>query len=369
MKKILIIASTPPPFHGTTYAVKQLLDYDFRGHFKIFHINTRFTNDQETLGRFSFVKIFLLLKYLLQITKTIILNKPEFAIICPTFSSSVFLKDSIITLTVSILMKTKCIFWEHGNGLAEMYDKSNIFYKKFIKFVMNLPIYHVPVTNKLAILNYNFFVNKDKIHSIPNGIYDYIPDKLKQSPKKNDYIKITYLSNMHPTKGWLILLEAAKVLCEKYDNIRFDFYGKPTKDAPIEYILKNFDIIKNKERIKYHGPIYGFDKEKFLYETDIMCFPTYYKKETFGLINLEAMKYCKPIITTAQGGISEIVIDGKSGFLVQKKNVEDLVNKLMILIDNKELRDEMGHFNRKRFEENYTFENHIKKWKQLLSSM
>jgi glycosyltransferase involved in cell wall biosynthesis len=91
-------------------------------------------------------------------------------------------------------------------------------------------------------------------------------------------------------------------------------------------------------------------------ESDIFTLPTYYQSECFPLVNLEAMQHSLPIISTSEGGVPDIVIDGVNGFLVPQQNSEALADKLEILIKDPELRIKMGLAGKKIYKEKFTLE-------------
>lgn len=101
----------------------------------------------------------------------------------------------------------------------------------------------------------------------------------------------------------------------------------------------------------------------FWRNTDIFVFPTFYSNETFGLVNLEAMEYSLPVISTNEGGIPDVVINGETGYTVEKNNPEALAEAIELLFKNPKLRIQMGQAGRKRFEALFTevmFEQRIK---------
>jgi glycosyltransferase involved in cell wall biosynthesis len=58
------------------------------------------------------------------------------------------------------------------------------------------------------------------------------------------------------------------------------------------------------------------------------------KKETFGMVTVEAMLSSKPVIGTNSGGTPELLVFGKLGQLFEYQNQEDLVSKVEnILLD------------------------------------
>ena len=100
------------------------------------------------------------------------------------------------------------------------------------------------------------------------------------------------------------------------------------------------------------GAIYGAAKYQYFRDADIFVLPTNF--EAFPLVLLEAMEFSLPVVSTDEGAISDIVDDGKTGFVVEKNNKSALVKKIGILLTNPSLRTELGQRSRLKFENNYT---------------
>jgi glycosyltransferase involved in cell wall biosynthesis len=66
------------------------------------------------------------------------------------------------------------------------------------------------------------------------------------------------------------------------------------------------------------------------------------KKEGFGIVFLEAMRSGKPCIGGNHGGTPDVIEHGKSGFLVEYGNVEELADQIRVLVDDPTLRQTMG---------------------------
>ncbi len=76
-------------------------------------------------------------------------------------------------------------------------------------------------------------------------------------------------------------------------------------------------------------------------------------QEGIPVVLMEAQATGLPIISTYHTGIPEVVVDGKSGFLVPEKNVDALAEKLEYLIEHPEIWPNMGQYGRKFVEEHY----------------
>jgi glycosyltransferase involved in cell wall biosynthesis len=70
----------------------------------------------------------------------------------------------------------------------------------------------------------------------------------------------------------------------------------------------------------------------------------------------------KPVVATNVGGIPELMKDDETGFLVEKGNAEELVEKLSLLINDKEKREIMGENGRKFMEENFSWDKITKEF-------
>jgi glycosyltransferase involved in cell wall biosynthesis len=79
---------------------------------------------------------------------------------------------------------------------------------------------------------------------------------------------------------------------------------------------------------------------------DIIIYPTI-GEEPFGLVPVEGMACAKPVIVTRSGGMVESVLDGQTGFVIEKENPELLADKILLLLRDKELASRMGQNGRR----------------------
>lgn len=363
--KILVFATVPPPFHGSNYMTKLLLESHFSTEFDVKHIDIRFSKEIKDLQKFTLKKAYLFFKYLYTLIKQLMFFKPKYIIFVPAFIRNPFIVSFFYFVIVQIVFKKNVILWLNSNNMKNLYDASNFIIKFCIKYMFDSSFRIVPAASRLITHNSYFFPKEEKIRTIHNGI----PIKLIADAKKNGKIVISYISNMDRTKGWEILFYAAQEIVKNNPSVRVDFYGNPTQNSPIDKINEILESCNLNDSIIYHGPVYGDEKLRVLSGSDIFCFPTFYPTEAFPLSILEAMAYGLPVVTTDQGGIIEAIIDGEGGFIVKKEDIADLTIKLEILIKDKFLRKKMGDFNRKRFENNFSLSIFEKKWISFLNNM
>jgi len=109
--------------------------------------------------------------------------------------------------------------------------------------------------------------------------------------------------------------------------------------------------IGSDERIRYVG--YRSDVENVYRSSDIIVMPSRWG-EPFGLINIEAGAARKPIVSTRDGGIPEIICDGENGLLVEREDLAGLIRCTTLLIEDKALRLRMGQRAREIVERRFT---------------
>ena len=92
-------------------------------------------------------------------------------------------------------------------------------------------------------------------------------------------------------------------------------------------------------------------------------------RTALSITSVEAMAAGKPVVASRIGGLPYTVTDGVTGLLFEPGNPFDLAEKIARLLDDPALRRQMGLAGRKRFEEDFTWEDVIKRyWRPLLGS-
>jgi glycosyltransferase involved in cell wall biosynthesis len=185
---------------------------------------------------------------------------------------------------------------------------------------------------------------------------------------KSSVVRLLFLSNMMKTKGVFDLLEACSILDKKKVEFKCHYIGKWVEITEVAF---NEEIKRKKliRKVVAHGAKYGKEKEAFFIETDIFVFPTFYHNECFPLVILEAMQYGLPVISTNEGGITDIIKDGITGYIVEKQNPEELAMRIEELILNPELRIKLGKAGQEKFKKYYTLECFERRMCEIFNSL
>ena len=144
-------------------------------------------------------------------------------------------------------------------------------------------------------------------------------------------------------KEMLILRKAL----EKFPNITFYWAGDGPYAKIIVSELSKFDNFKWLGNLEYPGRV-----RKFLSEIDIYALISGIDMAPLTLLEAQLMK--KPVMATSVGGIPELMIDNKTGFLVRREDESDIIEKIPMLLDKR--MTELGESGRSFVSENFSLE-------------
>jgi glycosyltransferase involved in cell wall biosynthesis len=89
------------------------------------------------------------------------------------------------------------------------------------------------------------------------------------------------------------------------------------------------------------------------------------RPEPFGLVAAEAMAAGKPVVAAGQGGLTEIVCDWETGYLVPPGDTEAATNRVVELLTNDRLRNHMGRAGRRRVEREFPATRYAREFESL----
>lgn len=210
-------------------------------------------------------------------------------------------------------------------------------------------------------------VPKTVVHNSVNlERFDQALDIREELGLASDDIVVSFIGQIRKIKGIDLFLEMAHRIAGP--SIKFLIAGEcrdPAKFASAYTQDQLMEAIGGDTRIRYVG--YRTDVENIYRSSDVIVMPSRWG-EPFGLINIEAGAACKPMVSTRDGGIPEIIRHGENGFLVERDDLAGLVHFTKSLTESKELRVQMGRAGRRIVENEFT-DQPVRKLENLYSKL
>lgn len=192
---------------------------------------------------------------------------------------------------------------------------------------------------------------------IPNSL-PFFPDSITDYTQK----RVISVGRLSKEKGFSYLIDAWQLVCQRYSDWELVIFGN---GAELENLEKQILDLRLDNNIRIYPPSKNISQEYL--NSSLYVMPSI--NEVFGLVLPEAMACGLPCIAfDSSKGLSEIINNGEDGFLVETKNVDKLSDKIILLIENDQLRKQMGQ-NARANVQRFLPVNIMSKWIDLFSKI
>jgi glycosyltransferase involved in cell wall biosynthesis len=158
---------------------------------------------------------------------------------------------------------------------------------------------------------------------------------LLRKPEKTHFIYIGYLV---PRKNVNKLIEVIEDVAQSRRDFVLDILGDGSERADLEKMTSKKKL---SEIIKFHGFIQNANLPEFLAFSACFLFQTDF--DVWGLVVNEAMAAGIPVLSSLNAGATyDLIINGKTGFIVDYNNKKDVVQKINTILDNPMHTESMG---------------------------
>jgi glycosyltransferase involved in cell wall biosynthesis len=196
----------------------------------------------------------------------------------------------------------------------------------------------------------------EKFEAIPIGVDDEFfhpaekdAELLKKFNIRDEKIILFVggLDSAHYFKGLGYLISAARKI---KNNFKIVIAGSGNLKSEYEKMAESLGI---RDKVIFSGSPAREDLPKFYNLADVFVLPSIDKSEAFGIVLLEAMACGAPVVASELFGVRTLVTD--NGFLSEPKNADNLAEKINSVLENEDLRKQMGANSRKNIEEKYSY--------------
>lgn len=367
-KKILVIGPVPPPHHGVATYTRSLLTSDLAGSFRLYHLDTSDRRGLDNFGVLDPGNVSLALKHAIQLLRYCLTVKLDIIYLPLSQNSLGFFRDACFIWISKLFSRAKIIIHFHGSDtFLGFRERANALMKLLIPLTLK-KIDAVIVLGER--LRHIFSREVRSVEAVPNGT-SFLPDlDWKTKRTSSSQIRVSFLGRLCRGKGILDLIQAVPAVLEKYPDACFRFAGAwRTREEETRTEAQRFISEHGLEgSIEFPGTIVGDEKTRFFLQTDIFAFPS--SMDAFPMVILEAMAAGCPVISTEGiGAIPEVVVDGRTGILVEKQRPEQIARALLRLIEDPRLRMAMGKAARERIERHFTLDKSMTKLEKVLRSI
>lgn len=233
-------------------------------------------------------------------------------------------------LPVAIKLNLPLIITFHGNDASKMLQKKA--YRKSLKYIFEYRNSHIiTVSNRIKEILIELGAQKERIqtHYIGTDISRFkFVDRVDIRKKLLTGEKIIFLqvSNFVEKKGHLETIKAFKTISLKYPNLLLQLGGDGLTKKECENLVLDLEL---ENRVQFLGRVNPNNVYGLMKNSDYFIHNSITGKdgseEGIPTVIMEAMATGLPVLTTIHAGITELVVNGDTGFLSREKNIEDYI--------------------------------------------
>ncbi|UJH92496.1 glycosyltransferase family 4 protein [Antarcticibacterium sp. 1MA-6-2] len=177
--------------------------------------------------------------------------------------------------------------------------------------------------------------------------------------------QVVYAGRLDAVKGLLTLIKAMSIVVKDYPSVKLHIVGDEKTGDQVEKIKEMVKDLKLTENIIFRGNISRNQVLKEFSKAWFTIVPSHV--EAFGYVVIESFSVGTPVVGSKTTGISEIIRDKKDGFLFRVQNFNELAEKMILLLKDHNLRNEMSINCKRNFEENFELSSSVERLNKILN--
>lgn len=306
--------------------------------------------------------------------------------------------DKSISSPYKILKSIYNICRKNGPDIIQAWDIITAIYAGMVAKLLRIPFINYsiqyaiklrPLSRDQLLSSTSFFLSKRVIANSKAGLiahgkktsrkYRYIHNgfdfnrlSIEQSKEElrkkfglNTKYVVGMVGNFLEAKDYITFTRAALNMLAKRNDVMFVGIGDGYN---LEKILA---MIPQEKKAFFSFPGSTSQVEHYIKTFDLGCLICNTDGHAEGISNsiMEKMATGIPVIATDSGGTKELIVDGKSGFIIQPFNIEALTERINYLLDHQAVRLEMGHKSRKQIKDKFSIDRFINSFQNIYSEV
>jgi len=201
----------------------------------------------------------------------------------------------------------------------------------------------------------NYGVPLDRVEVVHSGL-DAARFAPRPRPDGEGFPRVLFIGNMSGAKGVTALVRAADELAERLPHLRLRMIGKGSREYA-EELRRRIDATAARGRVEVLGYVPYEELPAQYAWCDVFAGPSLYEGGP-GNVYLEAMACGRPVIAGRRGGVPEVVLEGRTGLLVDPGDAPGLAGAIASLAEDGALRERLGRQAREWILERFTIDKY-----------
>jgi glycogen synthase len=172
------------------------------------------------------------------------------------------------------------------------------------------------------------------------------------------------LGRLARDKGFDVAVSAFRSVIDRIPHARLVIAGDGPERGVLEKQVVDEGIGGSVEFLGWIAPNRVWD---VLRSSTLVIVPS--RQESFGLVALEAAWMARPVVASRVGGIPEVVIDGKTGLLIEKEDTQSLANAIVFLLSHPDVATQTGEMALARAQTTFNWNTHVDAYDILYRTM
>jgi glycosyltransferase involved in cell wall biosynthesis len=273
-----------------------------------------------------------------------------------------FNENGLLLPIITSKLLGKKVLWQLPSSLKKMLYYNNDSFSFFLNIMQNLSynlVDNIVLYSSNLIKEWELEKYRNKVLIAHEHTIDFKKFNIMKEYNKRDYM-VGYVGRLSREKGVLNLVKSIKIILKQKDDLKFLIIGDGELRSVIEKYLKDNDLNRNVKIIKWvpHGEL-----PSYFNELKLLVIPSY----TEGLPNvmLEAMACGTPVLANNVGSIPDVVVDGKTGFIMKNNSARYVANDIEKILNSPKL-NEISHHAYNLVKNQFSKDKTSKKWFDIL---
>lgn len=348
--RVLLIGPMPPPANGMTVLTDALLRSSLTKEFDVRHLDISDHRDISNVARIDLRNVLLALLHGLKFLWALAALRPEIVHVQVARDRLGFLRDALFLIPAR-LTRRRVLLHLHASGFDNFYAEAPLWLRLIVRLAIS-PQWHAAVLSPSFTGTFEPLISRERVFVMPNGIDDPTPNACAEGCDSF----VLHLSTLWSLKGTFEVLEAADRLRDELPGVRFVFAGGWFYDHERTLAEKFVRERRLESSVEFSGPVSGDQKRDLLRRACVFALPTRHPTEGQPVAVLEALASATPVVASAIGAMPDMITDGVEGFLIEHNDFEAFVDRLRMVVTDRERRTEMARAARARYDRDYTLD-------------